>query len=330
MENNSRMKEITGNLKRDMRDLAEESAHVVTGFFKRGVCTVRAVADKWRAFTQDISAAVDELMKPPFLEGGPDAPLPAMEEGAEPLVTVTGSIDRNFPIGKQMTLSQANAYVAEMDAAYMEEELTPQPVKVRIDYIRNGETDRYCLPLHIGAGGSLLEQMEAHLETYRADPGRIAALFQQTPEAYRRELEAEFTPFIRESLEGLSHGTLQYFQRHCDISELAGQLEGQAAVLPEGQRAEFTARAEKTIHSLRRAANGAAPQEERVGQTGLETQQETAAHGAPAIRAPAQDGKAAEPGREAPRPSVKVKIRRLKQEQAGRPQRPKVRLVPER
>ena len=63
---NSRMKEITGNLKRDMRDLVDESAHVVTGFFKRGVCTVRAVADKWRAFTQDISAAVDELMKPPF------------------------------------------------------------------------------------------------------------------------------------------------------------------------------------------------------------------------------------------------------------------------
>ena len=102
MDNNSRMKEITGNLKRDMRDLLNESASIMTGFFKRGVCTVRAVADKWRTFTQDISTAVDELMKPPFLENGPDAPLPSMKEGAEPIVTVTGSIDRNFPIGKQM------------------------------------------------------------------------------------------------------------------------------------------------------------------------------------------------------------------------------------
>ena len=85
MEANSRMREITGNLRRDMKDLLGESAHIVTGFFKRGVCTVRAVADKWRTFTQDISAAVDELMKPPFLEGGPDAPLSTMEEGAEPM-----------------------------------------------------------------------------------------------------------------------------------------------------------------------------------------------------------------------------------------------------
>lgn len=329
MEMNSRMQEITGNLKRDMRELVDESAHIVTGFFKRGVCTVRAVADKWRTFTQEISAAVDELMKPPFLEGGPDAPLPAMEEGAEPLVTVTGSIDRNFPIGKQMPLSQANEYVAEMDAAYREAEQTAQPVKVRIDYIRDGQTDCYCLPLHIGAGGSLLEQMETHLETYRADPGRVSALFQQAPEAYRRDMEAEFTPFIQESLEELTHGTLQYFQRHCAISELARQFKRQAAALPEGQRAGFTEKTDRTIHDLRRAANGAAPQAERPGQTRQE-----AARPVPAIQAQSPDGRTAGAGRsegqEVPRQSVKVKIRRLKQSQAQRPQRPKVRLTPER
>lgn len=74
MEHNSRMKEITGNLKRDMKDLLGESANVMTGFFRRGVCTVRAVADKWKAFAHDISAAVDDLMKPPFAEGGPGGP----------------------------------------------------------------------------------------------------------------------------------------------------------------------------------------------------------------------------------------------------------------
>lgn len=73
MEHNSRMKEITGNLKQDVKDLLGESASLFTGFFKRGACTVRAVADKWKAFAHDISAAVDDLMKPPFAEGGPEA-----------------------------------------------------------------------------------------------------------------------------------------------------------------------------------------------------------------------------------------------------------------
>lgn len=329
MDNNSRMKEITGNLKRDMRDLLNESASIMTGFFKRGVCTVRAVADKWRTFTQDISTAVDELMKPPFLANGPDAPLPSMKEGAEPIVTVTGGIDRNFPIGKQMLLSQANAYVAEKDAAYVEERIPPQTVKVRIDYIRDGQTDCYCLPLRIGAGGNLLEQMAAHLEAYRADPDQVSALFQQAPEAYRQELEAELTPFIRENLEELSYGTLQYFQRHCDISELAQQLEGQASVLPKGQQTEFEERAKKTILSLRRAANGASSQEERADQ---EVQKE-------GVPRPFTQGRRPNKGTEKsiqtkrtepPRQSIKVKIHRLKQEQAGHSQRPKVRLSPER
>ena len=37
MESNNRMGEITGNLKRDMKDLLSESANLVTGFFKRGL-----------------------------------------------------------------------------------------------------------------------------------------------------------------------------------------------------------------------------------------------------------------------------------------------------
>ena len=45
MESNNRMGEITDNLKKDVKDLLSESANIVTGFFKRGLCTVRAVAD---------------------------------------------------------------------------------------------------------------------------------------------------------------------------------------------------------------------------------------------------------------------------------------------
>ena len=90
MEHNSRMKEITGNLKQDVKDLLGESASLFTGFFKRGACTVRAVADKWKAFAHDISAAVDDLMKPPFAEGGPEAPMVSLDPEGEPTPAARG------------------------------------------------------------------------------------------------------------------------------------------------------------------------------------------------------------------------------------------------
>ncbi len=74
IEIENRMSEITGNLRQDVKDLLNESVNLVTGFFKRGVCTVRAVADKWKAFAQDISNAVDTLMEPPFVGNGPSVP----------------------------------------------------------------------------------------------------------------------------------------------------------------------------------------------------------------------------------------------------------------
>lgn len=91
MEHNSRMKEITGNLKQDVKDLLGESASLFTGFFKRGACTVRAVADKWKAFAHDISAAVDDLMKPPFAEGGPEAPMVSLDPEGEPNIQKDGT-----------------------------------------------------------------------------------------------------------------------------------------------------------------------------------------------------------------------------------------------
>ena len=99
MEHNSRMKEITGNLKQDVKDLLGESASLFTGFFKRGACTVRAVADKWKAFAHDISAAVDDLMKPPFAEGGPEAPMVNLDSEGEPISpSMARSKHRSIPI----------------------------------------------------------------------------------------------------------------------------------------------------------------------------------------------------------------------------------------
>jgi len=88
MEPNNRMGEITGNLKKDVKDLLSESANIVTGFFKRGLCTVRAVADKWKAFAQSVSSAADELNKHHYIyrtrRGGSRRPAPSWGRGARP------------------------------------------------------------------------------------------------------------------------------------------------------------------------------------------------------------------------------------------------------
>lgn len=298
------MKEITGNLKRDMKDLLSESAGLFTGFFKRGACTVRAVADKWKAFARDISDAVDELMRPPFAEGGPEAPASVLNPEAEPVVTITESADEHFPEKLQMPLSKAERHICRIDQQYREQRREPQPVTVKIDYTRNGQTDRYFLPLHIGAGGSLLDQMAQHLEEYRADPGKVAALFEQAPEEARRQFEEELAPFIHESLEDLSQGVLPYFQRHCDISALEQQLRSQAAVLPEKEQAAFAEAARKTVDGLRRAANGAQGQEQ------------------PAIQQEQLPLENAQRTQEKPRQSVKVSLRKIKEERAAHPKRP--------
>ena len=188
---------------------------------------------------------------------------------------------------------------------------------------------------------SRMKERFAELDAQLADPGIYARQYEcRVLSAERRRLgelfrlHDDWTKALRELHE--NRELLQTEQDESfrnlllnDISELEQQLQGQAAVLPEGRRAEFTERAEKTIHSLRRAANGAVPQEERTSQVEQRT-----AHPVPASREPAPDRAAQAPrqaeGGESPRQSVKVKIRRLKQEQARRPQRPKVRLTPER
>lgn len=262
MEHNSRMKEITGNLKRDMKDLLGESANVMTGFFRRGVCTVRAVADKWKAFAHDISAAVDDLMKPPFAEGGPEAPDASLDPEGEPIVTVTESMDERFPIGKQMPLSQAEEYVRQVDQECREAERTPQAVKVKIDYVKDGRTDRYWLPLEIGAGGSLLEQMRTHIGAYQDGQARVNQLFQSVPQEYRTVLQEELTPFIHQSVDEVSRGLLPCFQRHCQAADLGKQMEEQAALLPEGEQEAFRSAVQQIMKRLHESINMGKTQEQ--------------------------------------------------------------------
>lgn len=315
MEHNSRMKEITGNLKQDVKDLLGESASLFTGFFKRGACTVRAVADKWKAFAHDISAAVDDLMKPPFAEGGPEAPMVSLDPEGEPIVTITESMDERFPTGKQMSLSQAENYVRQVDQEYREAERTPQAVKVKIDYVKDGRTDRYWLPLEIGAGGSLLEQMQTHIGAYQDGQARVNQLFQSVPQEYRTVLQEELTPFIHQSVDELSRGLLPCFQRHCQAADLGKQMEEQAALLPEGEQEAFRSAVQQIMKRLHKSIN--------MGKTQEQPAVQREAPSAEGLLSPQEDMTQPPQEREAGpapcSPSVKVRLQQLRKDRRPAP-----------
>lgn len=257
MEPNSRMSEITGNLKKDVKDLFSESANIVTGFFRRGLCTVRAVADKWKTFARSVSSAADELMKPPFIEG-PEAPAIDLSPNAEPVVTVMESRDRDFPAGKRMTLSEANEYVRQTDARRHEAQGAPHTVKVKIDYMWDGISDRYWLPLEIGSGrGGLLEQMEQHLAPYRADPQRIMQEldFSRIDPKFQENFRASLLPFLHESVNDLHNNLLPYFRNHCAVTELKKSAEALIPGMGEGRQEQYRRTLDGRIASLRQMVN---------------------------------------------------------------------------
>lgn len=257
MESNNRMGEITGNLKKDMKDLLSESANIVTGFFKRGFCTVRAVADKWRTFAQSVSSAADELMKPAFVQGQ-EAPAINFHPAAEPVVTVMESRDRNFPVGRQMPLSKANEYIRQMDTRRHEAQGTPHTVKVKIDYMWGERCDRYWLPLEIGSGrGGLLQQMEQLLAYYRADPKRIMQEldFPKENGNYREDFRAFFLPFVQQSIDDLHNNLLPYFRDHCNITEMKRTAEALMPALGEIGQAQYKQKMEDKAAVLRQQVN---------------------------------------------------------------------------
>ena len=104
------MKEIAGNLRRDVKDLLGESANIVTGLFKDGLCTVRGAAARWRNFTHDISGAFASLFK-----STNEAILPDLSPEQQPIVTIMESMDENLPVGTHMTLSEAETRIGDFN-----------------------------------------------------------------------------------------------------------------------------------------------------------------------------------------------------------------------
>lgn len=298
------MKEIAGNLRRDVKDLLGESANIVTGLFKDGLCTVRGAANRWRNFTRDISGAFVSLFK-----STNEALLPDLSPEQQPIVTVMESADEHLPVGTRMTLSEAETRIGELNQSYWDSDEPERPVRVAIDYMLDGEVDRYWLPLHTGPGcDSMLEQMQDLVETALNHPEEVSRLFADAPAGLRELLHEQFGPQLHDDLEKLGGRVIGFFQQHYTITKLEEQFQAQAAVMPEKEKGKFLEYTKAAVTDLRKAANTSkttAPAQERP---------------APA---PARDG-------DRPRQSVKVKLHQIKKEQAKVPARVRSRPAPQR
>ena len=305
------MKEIAGNLKRDVKDLLGESASIVAGFFKQGLCTVRGMTDRWKNFTNGISDAVGMLFQP-FENALPPAPSPELE----PMVTVMESDAPELPVGTRMTLHEAETRIKQCNSERWDSDGGPSPVKAAIDYIVEGEQDRYWLPLNIGAGcRPMLEQMEDYVTACFHHPDVATRDFYNAPEGLGALLHEQFGPQLHDDLEKLSTKVLGFFRQHCTISRLEEQFETQAEALPEKERGKFTADMGKTITALRLAANTgqqtAVPQREQE-RPAPQPEQERPAPARQTERPPLADTPR-------PRRSVKLRLRQIKGEQAAEP-----------
>lgn len=302
IDTNNRMKEIAGNLRRDVKDLLGESANIVTGIFKDGLCTVRGAANRWRNFTRDISGAFVSLFK-----STNEALLPDLSPEQQPIVTVMESADEHLPVGTRMTLSEAETRIGELNHDYWDSDEPERSARVAIDYMLDGEVDRYWLPLRTGPGcRSLLEQMEYLVETNLNHPEEATRIFEDAPAGLRELLHEQFGPQLHDDLEKLATRVVGFFQQHYTITKLEQQFEAQAAVMPEKDKKKFLAYTIEAVTDLRKAANTsktAAPVQERA--------------------APDRDS-------DRPRQSVKVKLHQIKKEQAKTPRRIKARPAPQR
>lgn len=280
MEN--RLREIAGNLKRDVKDLLHESASIVAEVFKKGLGTANGALKSWKTFTHRIPGAAEFLS-----ELFSDAPILTMDQ--QPLVTVKESAHEELPVGTRMTLSEAEERIAELNRLCWDSDEPNRAVKVVIDYRMDGEQDRYWFPLQIGPGQQpMLEQMRHYVESSLKNPESAAQDFYYAAPDLSELLHEHFGPQLHDDLEKLAGRVLNYFQQHDTITRLEQQFDVQAQAMPEKEQKRFRESSRAAIVKLRRAAN--------TGESAVQVQEQTA---------PA-------PKDTQSRQSVKVKLSRIK------------------
>lgn len=308
----NRLKEIAGNLKKDVKELLEESARIVTGVFRRGHCTAWSLGDAWDNFTFGISGIVN-AWKDPLLS------VPIVPPMDQPLVTVEKSGVEGLPAGTRMTLSEAEQRIGDLNESLWASDEPDREINLLIDYRMDNKQDRYCLPVIIGPGQrTMLEQMRTYVETSLQNPDMVCQELDAAPAGLDKLLREHFGPQFQDDLKALGDRVLGYFEQHCTISKLEQQFEKQAQAMPLKDQHHFLKSAKEAVSAMRWATN--------TGQDLSVSQREAPEQPAPTARIAPQEKEAGE----RPRQSVKVQLRQLKESQSGKSVPRKSRSGPQR
>lgn len=142
-----------------------------------------------------------EAMQP---EQSEEENFPTPDPNGEPIVTVIWSEHSRFHDGEAMSLSEANAAIASLDAAVTKED-GYYKTKFRIDFVMDGQPDNYIGRQDLGDGdGTLIEHIEKYHAYYENNEQWDNYLLQhggterlEADKAERSMLLNEFVPFLK-------------------------------------------------------------------------------------------------------------------------------------
>ena len=129
---------------------------------------------------------------------------PTPDPNGEPIVTIIWSEHSRFHDGETMSLSEANAAIASLDAAVTKED-GYYKTKFRIDFVMDGQPDNYIGRQDLGDGdGTLIKHIEKYHTYYENNEQWDNYLLQhggterlETDKAERSMLLNEFVPFLK-------------------------------------------------------------------------------------------------------------------------------------
>ena len=142
-----------------------------------------------------------ETMQP---EQSEEDNFPTPDPNGEPIVTIIWSEHSRFHDGETMSLSEANAAIASLDAAVTKED-GYYKTKFRIDFVMDGQPDNYIGRQDLGDGdGTLIEHIEKYHTYYENNEQWDNYLLQhggterlEADKAERSMLLNEFVPFLK-------------------------------------------------------------------------------------------------------------------------------------
>ena len=129
---------------------------------------------------------------------------PTPDPNGEPVVTIIWSEHSRFHDGETMSLSEANAAIASLDAAVTKED-GYYKTKFRIDFVMDGQPDNYIGRQDLGDGdGTLIKHIEKYHTYYENNEQWDNYLLQhggterlEADKAERSMLLNEFVPFLK-------------------------------------------------------------------------------------------------------------------------------------